>query len=206
MFTRRLLLSITLMLVAPGVVLAAPHPATYAKRVGTLGVKFDVNGQSYKLVKVPFKAFEGGKYAIIYPIRVWDDNSLGGGLFTTVHSDKPFKQNTTISGFPAYISIQDSRDYDLHSDTGTDLSFVVQGRANGTVTIQVGETLVSLTLSQHHQGDNPDDAPFYWNETDLDVEGQVNVTPYAEWPKWRDLKPEAAALDTLLDYVQIIAL
>jgi len=206
MFTRRLLLSISLMLVAPGVALAAPHPATYTKRVGTLGVKFDINGQSYKLVRVPFKAFEGGKYAVIYPIAVWDDNSLGGGLFTTVHSDKPFKQNTTISGFPAYISIQDSRDYDLHSDTGTDLSFVVQGRANGTVTIQVGETLVSLTLSQHHQGDNPDDAPFYWNETDLDVEGQVNVTPYAEWPKWRDLKSEAAALDTLLDYVQIIAL
>jgi len=199
-FTRKLLLAIGLMVVAPGVALAAVHPATYTKRVATLGVKFDVNGQSYKLVRVPFKAFEGGKYAITYPIQVSDDNSLGGGLFTTVHSDKPFKQNTTISGFPAYISIQDSRDYDLYRDLGADLAFVVQGRANGTVTIQVGETLVSLTLSQHHAGDNSD------AETDLNVEGQVNVTPYAEWPKWRDLKPEAAALDTLLDYIQIIAL
>ena len=104
------------MLVAPGVVLAAPHPATYTKRVVTLGVEFDVNGQTYKLVRIPFKAFEGGKYSIIYPVRVWGEDSLGGGDFTTVHSDKPLKTNTMISVFTDYISIQDARDYSVDGE------------------------------------------------------------------------------------------
>ena len=80
------------------------------------------------------------------------------------------------------------------------------GTWRGTVTIQVGETLVTISLSQHHQGDDPEDAPFYWSETSVEVDGQVNMTPYAEWLKWRDLQPEAAAVDTLLDYIQIVAL
>jgi hypothetical protein len=190
------------MIAVSGVALAGPHPAHYEKRTATLGVAFEINGQSYKLVRIPFKAFDGGKYAIIYPILVTpDSSSFGEGIVRTVHSDKPFASNTTISGFPAKISIEDAREYYVGGDVGTEGTFDVKGLATSTVTIQVGATLVSLNLLQFHQI-NPDSN----SETNLQVGDDVNLTPLAEWPKWRDLKIEATALDTVLDYIQIIAL
>ena len=194
MFTRRLLLSIGLMLVTPGVVLAAPHPATYAKRVGTLGVRFEINGQAYKLVRVPFKAFDGGKYAIVYPKAIY----LNSSGFKTAHSDKPLVSNATISGFPAYLSSQDSRSYDFSGAIGKSASLDVRGIAIGTVAIQVGTTLVSVRLFQVK---DPTDS-----ESFIEVGEAVDVRAYAEWATWRDLKAEATAVDTLIDYIQIIPL
>jgi len=75
---KSIVFSLGLIVAGSGLAFAAPHPATYTKRIGTLGVTFEANGRTYKLVKVPFKAFEGGKYAIVFPVQVLE-NDLGSG-------------------------------------------------------------------------------------------------------------------------------
>ena len=206
MFIRRLLISLGVMVAATGVALAAPHAPTYAKRVAPLGTVFELNGQSYTLVKAPFKVFEGGKYAIIYPRATY----FGGTGFKIVHSDKPLTPNATISGFPAYLSIQDSRSYELGGAIGLSGTLDVRGLATGTATIQIGTTRVSVSLYQIKDlpdwvGD-PNGCCAPYSETHKKVGGAVDVVSHAEWTTWRDLKAEATALDTLFDYIQIIPL
>ena len=203
----RILLAIGLMACGIGSAFAATHHLTYTKRVGTLGAPFEVNGFTYKLIRVPFKAFEGGKFTITYPINVWYDSDLAsGGEFTTTHAEKPLVSNATISGYPARVSIQDLRRYHVENESGTDAAFKVRGDLTATVTIQVGSTLVSMTFSQHHMGTIAAQEPEYWDETARDVGDDVNLTPYAEWPKWRDLKQEVEGFDELIDYIQVTAL
>jgi hypothetical protein len=203
MFARRLLLSIGLLAAASGVALGAPHAVTYSQRVGQLGVNFDVNGRPYKLVKVPFKAFDGGKYAVILPIPKLDGSE---GSIRTVHSNKPFTSNTTISGFPAYISIQDVREYQVAGAIGNSAALDVVAIAEAVATVQVGTTLVSVRVYQHHDVGEIGLPQHRFHEMFLEVDDAVDLVPFADWATWRDLKPEAAAVDTLLDYIQVIPL
>ena len=100
MLTTRLLLSLALTIAATGVAVADAHAPTYTRRVATVGETFELNGQSYTLVRVPFKTFEGVRYAVIYPRAKY----FGGTGFKTVHSTKPFTSNATTPTMSAPTS------------------------------------------------------------------------------------------------------
>jgi hypothetical protein len=209
MFTKSLVFLVSLLGATAGLALADSHPATYAKRTAPLGVPFELNGQSYKLMRAPFKAFDGGKYALIYPNTVLAFGSGGGG-FTTLHADKPLVSNTAISGFPASVSIKDIRTYALGGAIGHAGALRVRSSAIGTITIQIGTTRVLVILEQIKDlpdwfGD-PNGCCSPYTETRIEVGTAVDATPFADWTTWRDLKPEAQAIDTLLDYIQVIPL
>jgi hypothetical protein len=192
-------------LLVSGVVAAAPpHTITYTKKSAAPGTTIVVSGVEYTIVRLPLEDFNGTKYAITFPAES-DSGVILGENVTTTHNTDPIGANTLVDGFPALVTVSDSRSYSLATDffSGNN-TFEAQGMAIGIARIQVGSMVIDLSAAFFTP--DPLSNPLAPPETQVDIGTSYNAVSAAEWWKWTDPVTQVNALDNLIDFVRIVAL
>ena len=146
MLARKLVLTLSLFTAGIGTALADAHTISYGAKAAALGATVTLAGQDFVMVRIPFKTFTGEKYYIFVPAPV--DEFLGGAVsIITSHDTRAFSPNININNVPARVSVSDTRTYSLAGDIGTAANFIVQAGASVSITLKIGQTLVSLGAS-----------------------------------------------------------
>jgi hypothetical protein len=89
----------------------------------------------------------GNRYVVEYLATVLD---IGPPIsfisdVSTSHSNDIFTGSDTVSGFPADIDVHDGRVYSYNANTGFEDGLSVEASVFGSVTMKVGDTLLSLS-------------------------------------------------------------
>jgi hypothetical protein len=154
-------------------------------------------GQPHTMAAVPVRTLvSGDRYAIIFPSRQYGGGALGMRV-STIHNPDTFVPNITIDSFPAQVQVTDGLDYDLSGDPVGGYSFLVSGDISVDVSIDLGDTIVSIGNSfQVYGGLN----------TSIDIGSSANAVPFAQYGKYVDQVSLIHALDVWIDYIRIVPL
>jgi hypothetical protein len=195
MNTWRLLITLAVALAWHTETLAGPHTMTYVERVEPLGTQVTLGGDTFDLVRIPVRLYSGARYAFIVPAIRFDPD-FGSVALEAHHSNEPFTSNITIDSFPARATVEEVVNYTMSGDFGTSGALDVGTYVGLTVTIKLGNTLVSYFVPLDR----------YAVQTSTEVGATHNFVPYAEWAKYRDPIDLVKALNNLLDYIRVIPL
>jgi hypothetical protein len=187
----RKLLLLGLTLAATGTASAAPHKIGYAQKTAAAGEVVTLNDTDYTIMRIPFATFDATplRYSVFLPV----ETEGGFAFIQTTHSDAALATNATISGIPARITVGDSRTYTVTGLPGVASQFTVSGNASASIDFKIGTTLVTLIFSLER------------TDTNAAVGTAVDLRNKAEWADYKDLTPQIAALNNLIDYIRIIA-
>jgi hypothetical protein len=123
------------------------HNITWTRQAVEPGRVVTLGSQNFVLVRLPMREFSNGnKYVVEYLAPVVD---LGPPVsvisqITTSHSNETITNPVTISGFPASIQVLDGRTYSYNANTGFGDGLSVDANVTGLVTIDVGDTMLTL--------------------------------------------------------------
>jgi len=199
MFAKKLALAVSLSTVGIGTALADAHTVTYGAKAAAVGATITLAEQEFVMVRIPFRTFTGEKFYIFAPAPV--EAPFGGALsIITSHDTRAFAPNININNVPARVSVQDTRSYTVSGDIGTDAQFIVQAAASISITLKIGDTLVSLGTSV---GKPPGFASF---ETQADVGAATNLVPFASFATYTDPIQQVKAVNDYIDYIRIVAI
>ena len=199
MLARKLVLTLSLFTAGIGTALADAHAISYGAKAAALGATVTLAGQEFVMVRIPFRTFTGEKYYIFAPAPV--EELFGGSISViTSHDTRAFSPNININNVPARVSVSDTRSYSLSGDIGTDATFLVQAAASVSITLKIGQTLVSLAASV---GKPPGFTSF---ETNEEVGAAYNIVPFAAFASYTDPLQQVKAVNDYIDYIRIVAL
>ncbi len=199
MLARKLVLTLSLFTAGIGTALADAHTISFGAKPAALGATITLAGQPFVMVRIPFRTFAGENYYIFLPAPV--DELIGGGVtIITSHDTRAFSPNININNVPARVSVQDTRTYSLSGDIGTEANFIVQAAASVSITLKIGETLVSLATSV---GKPPGFTSF---ETNAEVGAAYNIVPFAAFASYTDPVQQVVAVNDYIDYIRIVAI
>ena len=183
-----------------GTLFAQDHNLVYQAQTRAVDAPLVIGSETYTMARIPVVDLgTGNRYSVIFPA------ADGGGFFTSsniVASHKPnnFVSNFTVDGFPAQIQVIDAVNYQITTNFisgGND--FIVTNSATVFLTIDLGETVITLTNS--NVGTDPSGDPFL---TNVNIGNTFNAVPAAEWTKYGDPTALLAALDKWIDYIRVI--
>ena len=199
MLARKLALTLSLFTAGIGTALADAHTISYGAKAAALGATVTLAGQDFVMVRIPFRTFTGEKYYIFAPAPV--EELFGGSISViTSHDTRAFSPNININNVPARVSVSDTRSYSLSGDIGTDATFLVQAAASVSITLKIGQTLVSLAASV---GKPPGFTSF---ETNEEVGAAYNIVPFAAFATYTDPIQQVKAVNDYIDYIRIVAI
>ncbi len=177
------------------------HKVTYQAKSSTLGQIIILNDKKYRIVEVPFREFSSGDlYKIRLPVKEVTSKyapSYVSGRLSTGHSNGHNDcSSLTISGFPAQLFFNESRNISFSNESGqsgAEIEFESTLGASISGSIRIGETNVSFYFTDTKSettstSTTTDDYDFTDNfEIDNMVHDNKIISP----------------LDDLLDYIQI---
>jgi hypothetical protein len=189
MKARELLLLLGLTIAATGTASAAVHSVAYNKITAAAGTVVTLGGTDYTIMRIPFATFDQLRYSVFLPVA-----TEGGTAFIqTTHTDAALATNKTIDGVPARVRVGDGRTYVVAGQPGVFSQFSVSSNASVTIDFKIGNTLVTIVLS------------IDTNETNANAGAAVDLRSKAEWADYQDLTAQIAVLNSLIDYIRIIA-
>lgn len=189
-------------LLLSGTIFAQAHTLTYQKKSRPVDSIVNFAGEAHTIVRLPVRDFvSGDKYAVIFPAPAF------GGIFTagvigTGHNTEPFVPNMQIDSFPAQVYVSDGLTYSITADGLGGYDFVVTGSVTVVVTIDLGNTLMTITnsLSAKNKGTG---SPAL---TNVNTGSTANAVPFANWGRYVDQVALVDALDRWLDFIRVIPL
>jgi hypothetical protein len=204
-------LLVSLALAVAGVASAAvPHTITHAPKNAAPGTKVTLGGQKFVVARVPVRRVGADKrYEVTFLAQLFGDapnQVLFGGVTATHVTGALQGSNTTINGFPAIVTVSDSRSYEIVTifDPQTFLptnEFNAESQASVLVQVQLGnDTLLTFTFHSLFKVDDTDS---------LGAPGPAssyNAIPKATWNKYGDPTALVGFLNQLIDYINIKAL
>lgn len=139
------------------------HPYTYSRTAAGIGEIITIDELRYRIIRMPFYEFGSGeRYAVTYPVQITEvsncapgktclDGSRYDANLSTSHdvNEAVEKCGATVNGQKALFTISDSIGYSPSNDYRASAyypSYSVSGTQYGSVTIQVKETRVGLSL------------------------------------------------------------
>jgi hypothetical protein len=186
-------------LLCTGTVLAQDHVLTYTRIVRPVDSTITILGDSYKMVRIPVRDMvTGSKYSVIFPAQDEGGSFLVAFVIAS-HEPDGFVANMTIDGFPAQVQIFDTLNYVMTTsifEGGND--FTVTGSATINVSIDLGETIMSISNSITAKDAVGD--PFL---TNVNIGDSANAVPYAQWGKYLDQTNLVTGLDHWIDNIRI---
>ena len=191
MNVRKLLVLFGLTLAATGTASAAVHSVSYSKKTVAVGTVVTFNNTDYTIMRIPFATFDAVplRYSVTLPVQT----DAGFAFIQTTHTDSALTTNATVDGIPARIKVSDGRTYTVTGSPGVATFFSVNGGAVVTIDFKIGTTLVSLTLS------------IDTDDTNANAGTPTDLRTKAEWADYKDLTAQISALNSLIDYIRIIA-
>jgi len=191
MNARKLLLLLGLTLAATGTASAAVHSISYSKKTVAVGTVVTFNDTDYTVMRIPFATFDAVplRYSLTLPVQT----DGGFAFIQTTHTDAALSTNATVDGIPARIRVTDGRTYTVTGQPGVLSQFGVTGNASVIIDFKINKTLVTLTL-----GIDTDD-------TSVNAGALTDLRSKAEWADYKDLTAQISALNSLIDYIRIIA-
>jgi hypothetical protein len=186
-------------LLCSGAAFAAAHTLSYSKISRPADTVISIGGESHTMVAIPVRTLvSGDKYTIVFPAPT----DLAGstfGIVSTIHNPDAFTANMTIDSFPAQVQVSDGLNYILNGDAVSGYDFIVTGDATVTVSIDLGDTILSLSDTLTAK-DPVSHLPFLTNATIPNA----NAVSSAENSKYVDKTALTDGLDKWLDYIRII--
>lgn len=184
------------LLFAAGVAGAANvHNVTWVRKAVAPGTEVTLGGQTFVLVRLPMKEFtNNNRYVVEYlvPEFLPSPPIVASTQLSTVHSDIQLTDTVDVSGYPANISVVDGRSYDYNANLGFDDGLKVEASVVGTVTIKVGDTVLSLSafFTAEQQALTAVPSPF----------------AASSWATWQYPDPTTlvASFDNWVDFVRVL--
>ena len=211
---RKLLLTMSLVLICQTDAFGGAHKISYVQNVQPLGTQITLGGTTFDLIRVPVRLLSGEQYSLVVPAARFDPD-YGSVNIQAMHAKGTFVSNATIDTYPAHVALTDQRYYTLTGNVGGDAvaraanpaagseaiiiggtTFNVGTGVGMTVTIKIGTTLVKYEVELNRD----------YLQTNVDVGDAYNIVPFAEWGKYRDPLDLVKALNDLLDYIRVIPL
>jgi hypothetical protein len=178
---------------------AQAHTLSYLKVARTVGTIVTFAGEPHTMVAIPVRTLvSGDRYAIMFPAPA----AFAGytfALVSAIHNPDAFDSNITIDSFPAQVQVFDGLNYVLSSDGVGGYDFQVTGSAIVSVSIDLGDTIVSISNSLDAK-DAVTSLPIL---TDANI-ATANAVPVAQYSKYVDKVGLINALDAWIDYIRII--
>jgi len=178
---------------------ADAHDLSYSKIVRNVDTVVTLAGVPHTMVAIPVRTLvSGNRYAIVFPAPKSSGSTFG--IVTTIHDPDPFATNITIDSFPAHVQVFDGLNYILSGGGLGGYNFLVTGSATVTVSIDLGDTIVSISNSLEAK-DAVTGLPIL---TSANTGSSANAVPFAEYGKYVDKVSLINALDAWIDYIRII--
>lgn len=178
---------------------AQAHTLSYLKVPRAVDTIVNFAGAPHTMVAIPVRTLVSGvRYAIMFPApAVFTGYTFA--LVSTIHDPDVFSSNITIDSFPAQVQVIDGLNYVLSSDGVGGYDFQVTGSATVSVSIDLGDTIVSISNTLNAK-DTVTGLPIL---TDVNIPS-ANAVPFAQYGKYVDKVSLINALDAWIDYIRII--
>ena len=172
-----------------------PHTITWIPKNAAPGQVVTIAGQQFVLVRFPIRDLASTRRFQVSYLATKNGTAIVPAILTTVHSKDPIVNSIEIDGFDASVFVSDGRTYSLLSNFLTpadDYTFSVNATASCSVSVKLGETLVTLIghfSVVQHVAENIGTTP--------------NAVPFANWADYVHPNPQITACNNWLDYVRI---
>ncbi len=184
------------------------HALTYTPASATVGQEITIEGVKYRILRVPVKTPDGKVYALTYPAQVRDGGaSLNASaryyVNTAVyiyHVKYEFTPTTTISGFPAQLSVNDNWSFTYAGNSSTaggssgywDQRAAVQFDAQTSATIDLDGYRVSINYSASEK-----------QKEQTGISNSISDFTGVDLTNVKDSTTALGALDQLVDYIKV---
>jgi hypothetical protein len=179
---------------------APPHSISWTKQSAAIGTVITIAGQEFVIARIPVRDFNGDKYAITLPVPS-QFGQITFGIVSVAHITDPIVGNVTIDGYPAVVTVSDSRTFTITPDYLDPPNNRLGVTSDASVSVQIKLGAGIVILGQNFEGRDP--LTLTTPETDVSIGASVNAAPAAEWWKYTDPLTLITALDRWIDYVRV---